>query len=149
MVYKRTKQEIVFSECKKKFAIQSEDEYNTSSITHIHNSHLTMNYTILKTIIDSTIQNYNQNNPTQAVTESHVSVISLTQHGLDLMIRCPHTHKEIRIHAEVNFMNGPTNNFTMTGNGMTTTTRQIDDNDVTAVHEALQKNTSISDLFGE
>lgn len=108
-----------------------------------------MNYTILKTIIDSTIQNYNQNNPTQTVTESHVSVVSMTQHGLDLMIRCPHTQKEIRIHAEVNFMNGPTNNFTMTGNGMTTTTRQIDDNDVTAVHEALQKNTSISDLFGE
>ncbi len=109
-----------------------------------------MNYAILKTIIDSTIQNYNQNNPTQPVTESHVSLTNMTMHGIDLLIRCPHTQKEIRIHAEVNFMNGPTvNNQVITGNGMTTTTRQIDDNDVTAIHEALQKNTSISDLFGE
>lgn len=109
-----------------------------------------MNYIILKTIIDSTIQNYNQNNPTQTITENHVSLTNMTMHGIDLLIRCPHTHKEIRIHAEVNFMNGPTaNNFTMTGNGITTTTRQIDDNDVTAVHEALQKNTSVSELFGE
>lgn len=108
-----------------------------------------MNYTILKTIIDSTIQNYNQNNPTQPVSDNHVSLINMTTHGIDLMIRCPHTHKEIRIHAEVNFMNGPTNNFTVSGNSITTTTRQIDDNDVTAIHEALQNNTSISELFGE
>ncbi len=109
-----------------------------------------MNYVILKTIIDSTLQNYNQNNPSQPVTEHHVSLISMTQHGLDLLIRCPHTNKEVRIHAEVNFMNGPTiNNVTVSGNGMTTTTRQIDDNDVTAIHEALQKNTSLSELFGE
>lgn len=109
-----------------------------------------MNYIILKTIIDSTIQNYNQNNPTQPITESHVSLTNMTMHGIDLLIRCPHTQKEIRIHAEVNFMNGTAaNNFTVTGNGITTTTRQIDDNDVTAIHEALQKNTSISDLFGE
>ena len=74
----------------------------------------------------------------------------MTAHGIDLLIRCPHTHKEIRIHAEVNFMNGASEqNFTVTGSGMTTTTRQIDDNDVTAIHQALQKNTSISDLFEE
>lgn len=109
-----------------------------------------MNYIILKTIIDSTIQNYNQNNPTQSITESHVSLTNMTMHGIDLLIKCPHTHKEIRIHAEVNFMNGPTvNNFTVSGAGMTTTTRQIDDNDVTAIHKALQENTNISDLFGE
>jgi hypothetical protein len=110
-----------------------------------------MNYIILKTIIDSTIQNYNQNNPAQPITESHVSLTNMTMHGIDLLIRCPHTQKDIRIHAEVNFMNGPdaVNNFTVTGNGITTTTRQIDDNDVTAVHKALQKNTSISDLFAE
>ncbi len=104
-----------------------------------------MNYTILKTIIDSTIQNYNHNNPAQPVTEQHVSIVALTQHGIDLMIRCPHTQKEIRIHAEVNFMNGPANIV----NGVTTTSQHINDNDVTAVHEALQKNNSISDLFGE
>jgi len=108
-----------------------------------------MNYIILKTIIDSTIQNYNQNNPSQPITESHVSLINMTMHGIDLMIRCPHTHKEIRIHAEVNFMNGMThNNLTMMGNGITTT-RQINDTDVTAIHEALQKNSSVSDLLGE
>jgi hypothetical protein len=109
-----------------------------------------MNYIILKTIIDSTIQNYNQNNPTQAITENHVSLTNMTMHGIDLLIRCPHTQKEIRIHAEVNFMNWPTvNNITFSGNSVTTTTRQIDDNDVTAVHEALQKNIPLSDLFGE
>jgi hypothetical protein len=109
-----------------------------------------MNYIILKTIIDSTIQNYNQGNPSQTINENHVSLMNMTMHGIDLLIRCPHTHKEIRIHAEVNFMNGPTvNNFTVSSGGMTTTTRQIDDNDVTAIHKALQKNTNISDLFGE
>ncbi|MEI6712099.1 MAG: hypothetical protein WCK88_08370 [bacterium] len=41
------------------------------------------------------------------------------------------------------------NNVTLSGNSVTTTTRQIDDNDVTAIHQALQKNTSISDLFEE
>ena len=106
-----------------------------------------MNYAILKTIIDSTIQNYNQSNASQPVTEHHVSLVNMTQHGLDLLIRCPHTQKEIRIHAEVNFMNG-TNNI-ITNNGITTTTQHINDDDVTAIHEALQKNTSISDLFGE
>lgn len=109
-----------------------------------------MNYIILKTIIDSTIQNYNQSNPTQPITESHVSLTNMTMHGIDLLIRCPHTQKEIRIHAEVNFMNWPTvNNVTLSGNSVTTTTRQIDDNDVTAIHQALQKNTSVSDLFEE
>lgn len=65
----------------------------------------TMNYIILKTIIDSTIQNYNQTNPTQTVTENNVSIINMTAKGIDILIRCPHTHKDIRIHAEVNFMN--------------------------------------------
>jgi len=40
-------------------------------------------------------------------------------------------------------------NIPLNTNSVTTTTRQIDDNDVTAVHEALQKNTTLSDLFGE
>ncbi len=36
-----------------------------------------------------------------------------------------------------------------TPGSITTTTRQIDDEDVTAIHKALQKNTILSDLFGE
>ena len=109
-----------------------------------------MNYIILKTIIDSTIQNYNQTNPTQVITESNVSITSMTAKGIDILIRCPHTHKDIRIHAEVNFMNWiPANNEATAGQSMTTTTRQIDDDDVTAIHKALQQNTNLSDLFGE
>lgn len=70
----------------------------------------------------------------------------MTHHGIDLLIRCPHTNKEIRIHAEVNFMNGAAN---MNIKNSVTTTQHINDNDVTQVHEALQKNTSISELFEE
>lgn len=130
---------------KDKFAFHLISDYNTP--TYYDLIHFPMNYAILKTIIDSTIQNYNQNNPTQTVNEQHVSLINMTQHGLDLLIRCPHTQKEIRIHAEVNFMNGANN--IITNNGITTTTQHINDDDVTAIHKALQKNTSISDLFWE
>ena len=108
-----------------------------------------MNYIILKTIIDSTIQNYNQTNPTQVITESNVSITNMTAKGIDILIHCPHTKKDIRIHAEVNFMGQQPNTPMMSGNSITTTTRQIDDNDVTAIHKALQQNTSLSDLFGE
>jgi hypothetical protein len=74
----------------------------------------------------------------------------MTAKGIDILIRCPHTHKDIRIHAEVNFMNWPQpTNFTISDSSVAMTTRQIDDNDVTAVHKALQSNTSLSDLFRE
>ena len=79
----------------------------------------TMNFLILKTIIESTIQNYNHQNPTAKVSENNVSITNLTTKGVDLLIRCPHTNKEVTVRAEVNFMNGPLpTNFSIAGGGM-------------------------------
>lgn len=109
-----------------------------------------MNFLILKTIIESTIQNYNHQNQQAKISENHVSIISLNSKGVDLLIRCPHTGKEVNVRAEVNFMNGPLpTNFSIAGDGMTEVTGQINDTDVTQVQQALKVNTTISDLFGE
>lgn len=109
-----------------------------------------MNFLILKTIIESTIQNYNHQNPTAKISENNVSIIGLNNKGVDLMIRCPHTNKEVNVRAEVNFMNGPLpTNFSIAGGGMPEVKGQINDSDVTEVRQALKTSTTISDLFGE
>mgnify|MGYP006318559081 CR=1 FL=1 len=109
-----------------------------------------MNFLILKTIIESTIQNYNHQNQHAKISENHVSIVSLTNKGLDLLIRCPHTGKEINVRAEVNFMNGPLpTNFSLAGGGMNPVIGQINDGDVTQVRKALKSKTTISELFGE
>jgi len=107
LLYEKRNTEIVFHDTNKKFAIPRSAGYNVTRVTKKVPLFFTptMNYIILKTIIDSTIQNYNQTNPTQVITESNVSITSMTAKGIDILIRCPHTHKDIRIHAEVNFMN--------------------------------------------
>ncbi len=112
-----------------------------------------MNFLILKTIIESTIQNYNHQNPQAKISENHVSIVKLHNSGVDLLIRCPHTQKEINIRAEVNLMNGPLpNDFALSSNNRPRNQKaqgQIDDTDVTQVRQALKDHTTISDLFGE
>jgi hypothetical protein len=110
-----------------------------------------MNFLILKTIIESTIQNYNTQNQMAKIGENNISIVSMSQKGIELLIRCPHTGKEVNVHAEVNFMNGPLpTNFTINGNAhMPQTTGQINDDDVTQIHQALKNTTNIADLFGE
>jgi galactitol-specific phosphotransferase system IIB component len=109
-----------------------------------------MNFLILKTIIESTIQNYNHQNPTAKVSENNVSITNLNTKWVDLLIRCPHTNKEVTVRAEVNFMNGPLpTNFSIAGGGMPEVKWQINDTDVTEIRQALKKTTTISDLFGE
>lgn len=109
-----------------------------------------MNFLILKTIIESTIQNYNTQNPMAKISENNVTITSFSPKGVDLMIRCPHTNKEMTVRAEVNFMNGPLpTNFSIAGGGMPEVTGQINDTDVTQIRQALKNTTTISDLFGE
>jgi hypothetical protein len=109
-----------------------------------------MNFLILKTIIESTIQNYNHQNPTAKISENNVSLTGLNNNGADLLIRCPHTNKEVSVRAEVNFMNGPLpTNFSIAGGGMPEVKGQINDNDVTEIRQALKNTATISDLFGE
>lgn len=110
----------------------------------------TMNFLILKTIIESTIQNYNHQNQTAKISENNVSITNLNTKWVDLLIRCPHTGKEVTVRAEVNFMNGPLpTNFSIAGGGMPEVKWQINDTDVTNIRQALKKTTTISDLFGE
>lgn len=120
-------------------------------ILNIVSTYKNMNFLILKTIIESTIQNYNHQNQHAKISENHVSIVSLNNTGVDLLIRCPHTGKEINVRAEVNFMNGPLpTNFSIAGGeGMPAVNGQINDHDVTQVRQALKVNTTISDLFGE
>ncbi len=107
-----------------------------------------MNFLILKTIIESTIQNYNHQNQTAKITENNVTITNFSPKGVDLMIRCPHSGKEVTVRAEVNFMNGPLpTNFSIAGGGMPDVSGQINDNDVTNVRQALKSNTNIADLF--
>ncbi len=109
-----------------------------------------MNFLILKTVIESTIQNYNHQNQSARISENNVFITQMSQKGVDLLIRCPHTGKEITVRAEVNFMNGPLpTHFSIMGGGMPEISGQINDNDVIEVRQALQNNTTISDLFGE
>ena len=108
-----------------------------------------MNFLILKTIIESTIQNYNHQNQQAKISENHVFIISMNNKGVDLMIRCPHVGREITVRAEVNFMNGPLpTNFSIAGDGIAVQ-GQINDSDVTQVRQALKASTTISDIFGE
>jgi hypothetical protein len=109
-----------------------------------------MNFLILKTIIESTIQNYNHQNQNAKISENNVSIVKLNSKGVDLLIRCPHTGKEVNVRAEVNFMNGPLpTNFSIAGGGMPEVKGQINDNDVTQIRQALKDTTSVADLFGE
>jgi hypothetical protein len=109
-----------------------------------------MNFLILKTIIESTMQNYNHQNQMAKISENNVFITGLNDKGVDLLIRCPHTGKEVNVRAEVNFMNGPLpTNFSIAGGGMPDITGQINDTDVSEVRQALKSNTTISDLFGE
>ncbi len=109
-----------------------------------------MNFLILKTIIESTIQNYNHQNPGEKISENNVSLTGMNAHGVDLLIRSPGTNKEITVRAEVNFMNGPLpTNFSIAGGGMPEVKGQINDNDVTEVRQALKNSSTISDLFDE
>jgi hypothetical protein len=107
-----------------------------------------MNFLILKTIIESTIQNYNHQNLTAKISENNVSLTGLNNNGADLLIRCPLTNKEVTVRAEVNFMNGPLpTNFSIAGGGMPDVKGQINDNDVTEIRQALKNTATISDLF--
>lgn len=109
-----------------------------------------MNFLILKTIIESTIQNYNHQNPGDKISENNVSLTGMNAQWVDLVIRSPQTNKEVTVRAEVNFMNGPLpTNFSIAGGGMPEVKGQINDNDVTAVRQALKNSSTISDLFGE
>ena len=107
-----------------------------------------MNYLILKTIVDSTLQNYNTTNPSTKVGENNISIIHMWSKGIDLLIRNPHTNQEVTVHAEVNFMDGPLPpNFSVADMAMTK--GKVNDSDVTEVHQALKKTASVADFFNE
>lgn len=109
-----------------------------------------MNFLILKTIIESTIQNYNHQNQNAKISENNVTITSFSPKGVDLLIRCPHTGKEMTVRAEVNFMNGPLpTNFSIAGGGLPDVSGHINDSDVTDIRQALKNTTNIADLFGE
>ena len=106
-----------------------------------------MNFLILKTIVESTILNFNTQNPAEKISENNVSIVNMSQKGIDLMIRTT-SGKDINVHAEVNFMNGALpNNFSVTENQ--SNVGKVNDNDVTRIHQALKNTTNISDLFGD
>ena len=106
-----------------------------------------MNFLILKTIVESTILNFNTQNPVEKISENNVSIVNMSQKGIDLMIRTP-SGKDINVHAEVNFMNGPLpQSFSVTENQ--NNVGRVNDNDVTKVHQVLKNTTNISDLFGD
>lgn len=82
------------------------------------------------------------------ISDNNVSITALSDKWVDLLIRCPHTAKEVNVRAEVNFMNGPLpTNFSIAGGGMPEIKGQINDNDVTEVRQALKTSTTVSDLF--
>jgi hypothetical protein len=110
-----------------------------------------MNYLILKTVIESTIQNYNQQNGHAQITEQNVTIVKMSQKGIDLTIHDPHNGQDVQVHAEVNFMNGPLPaNFSVTGvrQEKSKVKGQVSDQDVTEIRQALKNNSNVSDLFG-
>lgn len=111
-----------------------------------------INYTILKSIIETTIKNYNAKEQHYKINENHVFLVGVHKGGLDLLIKCPHTGKETNIHAEVNFMNVPQANGMVANQFQQTTsssTGNVNDKDVMEVRQALKKNGSVADLFGD
>lgn len=109
-----------------------------------------MNFLILKTIIDSTIQNYNHQNPNAHISDNNVSIAGISDKGVDILIRASNQSKDIHVRAEVNFMNGPLpTNFSIAGGGLPEVNGVINDQDVTEVREAIKNHTTISELFWE
>lgn len=101
-----------------------------------------MNYIILKTVVESTIQNYNQQYPTKKVNENHVTIQSMNKDGIDMVIKSPHDKKEIHIHAQINLVTE------MTPSGATgTIADNINDNDVLQVHQKLTPHATIADML--
>lgn len=109
-----------------------------------------MNFLILKTIIESTIQNYNHQNPNARIGDNNVFLANVTDRGVDLLIRWIPGNKEVHVRAEVNFMNGPLpTNFSIAGGGLPQVTGTINDQDVVQVRDALKERATVSDLFGD
>lgn len=118
-----------------------------------------INYIILKSIIETTLKNYNAKERIYPVNENNIFLVGLSPSGLDLMIQCPKTGKQTNIHAEVNFMNVDQNGisgqpntnpvFTQPIQQPTKKEGTISDSDVMDVRQALKTKGSIRDLFGD
>lgn len=110
---------------------------------------------ILKSIIETTLKNYNAKEKIHKVNENHIFLVGLSNSGLDLMIQCPQTGKQTNIHAEVNFMqvdqNSVQNDISPHTNQIQPSTQSgstISDSDVMDVRQALKTKPSVQDLFG-
>ena len=109
-----------------------------------------MNYLILKSVIDTTIKNYNANRKDNRINANHIFIKSVSNAGIELVIKCPHTGKNTTVQAQINVMHtsgANTEVFSGDKERMPKNAKKVDDSDVMSVRQALKQSSSLEDLL--
>ncbi len=107
-----------------------------------------MLYSILKTIIDTTITQYTCQSCQWKIDENSVTVGETNENQIHLDITCPHCQSHAHIHAEVaNIHAQITHTEGKHVNSIKKNVNAIKDADIQAVTENLQNIQSIEDLL--
>lgn len=110
-----------------------------------------MLYSILKTIIDTTIVQYNCQNCQWKIDENSVTIGETNENQIHLDIICPHCQSHAHIHAEVANVNTQITHTRLGSGGDQRSLKKnenaIKDTDIQAVTENLQHIRSVEDLL--
>ena len=112
----------------------------------------TMNYFILKNILDTTLANFRCQQCHSGITEKDINIVSTTSTGVNMEITCPECRASGIVRAEVNFLDQIAK-----GNDLTSEIRRvfgrvqgegtIRDEDIVSLRESLKTCHSVADLF--
>lgn len=106
-----------------------------------------MLYSILKTIIDTTISQYACQNCQWKIDENSVTVGETNASQIHLDIICPHCQSHAHIHAEVANVHTQITQTPQSNTPMKKNENAIKESDIQAVSENLQNIQSIEDLL--
>ncbi len=106
-----------------------------------------MLYSILKTIIDTTIAQYACQNCQWKIDENSVTVGETNASQIHLDITCPHCQSHAHIHAEVANVHTQVTHTPQANTHMKKNENVIKESDIQAITENLQNIQSIEDLL--
>lgn len=111
-----------------------------------------MNYTILKTIIETSLNQYSCQNCQQKPDENSISIEQVNEWAVDFMVTCPHCKAEAQMHAEIGsaqLNTLPNNNSIWIKKHISTrkNTNAIQESDIADIEKNLTEKISIEDLL--
>ena len=110
-----------------------------------------MQYSILKTIIETTIAQYICQSCTGRIDENSLGVQAISDNTIHMEVSCPHCQSHAHINAEVANMTFDHSNTlepnTLIKNIIQRNTHAIKDEDIRTIEENLQNSQSIEDLL--